>query len=127
MGARMLDLDCHSCGHQIRDKFVMEVPDVYPCPQCNTPMDRAWYLLRGRAAQWSDADSVVVYKDADGKIRYPPRNDQPTPTGYERVTLRSLQEVDRFERQHHVVNEAMHYDRNGRGMDDTFRGKDYSS
>lgn len=121
---RMLDYDCRSCGHSIRDKFFMEVPDVYPCPQCGAAMDRAWYVLRGQRAQWSDADSVVVFRDKDGGLRYPGRNDVPTPAGYERVVMRSLREVDKFERQHHVVNEAMHFDRNGRGMDDKFCGRD---
>lgn len=126
MAPRMLDYDCHVCGHQIRDQLFMEVPDVYPCPQCGAAMDRAWYVLRRQSTQWSDADSVVVYKDASGQIRYPGRNDQPTPAGYERVQLRSLREVDKFEREHNVVNERMHFDRNGRGMDDKFFGKDYS-
>jgi hypothetical protein len=123
---RMLDFDCHSCGHTIRDKFFMEVPDVYPCPQCGAAMDRAWYLLRRERAQWSEADSVLVFRDTSGKIRYPCRNDAPTPSGCERVLLRSLREVDRFEREHHVVNERMHFDNNGRGLDDKYRGEDYS-
>jgi hypothetical protein len=89
-------------------------------------MDRAWYVLRRERTQWSDADSVVVFKDASGKIRYPARNDAPTPAGYERVQLRSLREVEKFERQHNVRNEAIWYDRNGRGFDDRFRGEDYT-
>src|SRR5512146_1364783 len=121
---RMLDYRCASCGHEVLDKFFMEVPDVYPCPQCGAAMDRAWYVLRGQRAPWSDADSVVVFRDKDGGLRYPGRNDVPTPAGYERVVMRSLREVDKFERQHNVVNEAMHYDRNGRGMDDKFCGRD---
>lgn len=126
---RLLDWDCsnESCGHKVRDEFVMEVPDTRQCEHCRFPMVRAYYVSRtSRNAEWSDRDAVVVFKDASGKISYPARNDKPTPAGCERVVMRSLAAVTNFERQHKVTNEAMHFDRNGRGVDDTFRGKEYS-
>ena len=58
-------------------------------------------------AQWSDKDAVVVFVDGKGNVSYPARNDKPTPEGYERVTMRNLSEVRRFEKQHGVTNERM--------------------
>lgn len=124
MAPRMLDYDCHVCGHQIRDQLFMEVPNVYPCPQCGAAMDRAWYVLRRERTQWDERDAVVVFRKPDGSIVYPGQNTARTPSGCERVVMRSLREVDKFEREHNVVNERMHFDRNGRGMDDKFFGKD---
>ena len=84
--------------------------------------------LAGGAAQWSDKDAVVVFRDADGKIRYPGRNDTPTPAGCERVVMRSLREVEQFERTHGVRSEMAWFDKgSGRGHDDKFRGERYDS
>ena len=115
---RCLDLVCHACSHELRDEFFMEVPDVIRCPKCGSPMDRLWSANPRASTQWDDRDAVVVFRDAQGKIRYPGKNTLPTPPGCERVVMRSLQEVNRFEREHHVCNEAMHYDRNGRSYGD---------
>jgi len=59
----------------------------------------------------------------DRRVRYPGSHACRVPAGYERVYLRSLADVDRFERVHKVVNERMHFDRNGRGLDDTIFGE----
>jgi hypothetical protein len=119
---RMLDLVCHHCDTELYDKFFMVVPDVIDCPNCAMPMDRLW-TVHSRHAEWSDRDAVVVYRKPDGSLSYPGRNDAPTPAGCERITMKSLHAVSRFERANHVVNEAMHYDRNGRGHDDMLMGR----
>lgn len=119
---RMLDIICPSCDKTWHDVFVSRVPDRIIC-ECGA---QAFVAIGTPSRQpWHERDSIVVFKDANGNIRYPGRNDTPTPSGYERVVMRSLLEVDKFEREHHVVNEAMHFDRNGRGMDDYFRGEKY--
>ncbi len=115
---RMLDCVCHSCGHEFRDKFFMEVPDVIPCPSCGAAMDRLWSVSRRERTCWDERDAILVFRKPDGSLSYPARNDKPTPPGCERVVMRSLQEVNKFERAHHVCCEAMHYDRNGRGYGD---------
>jgi hypothetical protein len=121
---RMLDLKCHACEHEIRDKFFMETPDEIPCPNCGTNMDRMWFLPRRAHAEWSDADAVVVFKDANGKIRYPGQNTAPTPPDCERVVMRSLRQVEAFERKHNVRSEMAWYDKgSGRGFDENFFGK----
>jgi hypothetical protein len=88
--------------------------------------DPAWYqpVHRRTYAQWDDQTAPLVFvRASDGELRYPGRNDAVCPPGHTPMRLRSLQEVNRFERQHGVANEAMHYDRNGRGLDDTIFGE----
>lgn len=84
--------------------------------------------LAGGNAQWSDRDAVVVFKKENGDYSYPMNNQKPTPAGCERIVMRSLREVEAFERKAGVLNEAMHFDKgNGRGFDDTFRGQRYTN
>jgi hypothetical protein len=78
-------------------------------------------------AQWSDADSVIVDINpdpscpSDVRIRYVGSHAAKLKPGYERVHLRNLQEVNRFERANGVANHVMHYDRNGTALDDYYR------
>lgn len=82
------------------------------------------WLPRQRSGQWDDATAVLVHVDpTTGDIRYPGHHNAKLKPGYERHYLRSLAEVNQFERDHHVVNHVMHYDSNGRAIDDTFRGE----
>ena len=124
---RLVDLVCKVCGKEEHDKFFMILPDEFQCGACGGVCDEIWWGAgSGRDAQWSERDAVVVFiNPATGKPRYPGRNDLPTPAGYERVTMRSLREVEAFERQHKVTCEAMHYD-SGSGTsrpDDYWRGE----
>ena len=80
--------------------------------------ERTFYIHGEQTIVVSESEAVVVYRDASGKIRYPPRNDQPTPPNCERIVMRSIAEVRSFERAHGVSNEAMEYDRgSGRSRD----------
>jgi len=60
---------------------------------------------------------------ADVRVRYVGSHTAKIKPGYERVHLRDLQAVNRFEKEHGVANQAMHYDRNGRGLDDYVQGE----
>ncbi len=87
-------------------------------------MQQDWLPRLAHAAQWDDSTAVLVHVDpSTGEVRYPGRHDAALKPGYERVYLRSLAEVNRFERDHGVANHVFHYDSNGRGLDDTYRGK----
>jgi len=66
---------------------------------------------------------MVHVHPSTGDVRYVGSHDAKLKPGYERVYLRSLHDVDKFERQHGVANERMHFDRNGRGLDDTYNGE----
>lgn len=87
-----------------------------------------WYFSRsrqGRPAQWDDATAPLVFvNQKTGEVRYPGRHDAVPPAGYARQHLRSLREVERFEREHGVRSEMAWFDPgSGRGFDDTIFGK----
>lgn len=122
---RMLDLQCSKCGAEVTDFFVRSaVPSHIFHWDCGGEMEQV-LRPRPRDAQWSDRDAVVVYRKPNGEYSYPGRNDRPTPPGCTRVVMRSLREVEAFEKRAGVVNEAMHFD-HGSGTlrpDDTYRGE----
>lgn len=110
---RMLDVECEKCGAQARDIFVMRVPEEVihfgDAGECMGTMEEVLLPRSARHAGWSDGDAVVVFRKADGSLSYPMRNDSATPAGCERVVMKSLREVERFEKEHGVRCEAMHY------------------
>lgn len=109
---RMADLDCQVCEYKIRDLYLADPPEVFVHKADDGTVHTMEYVYvpRIRNAEWSDRDSVVVFKDAKGQLRYPGRNDLPTPQGCARIVMKSLREVERFERQYGVRNEAAWYD-----------------
>jgi hypothetical protein len=118
---RTIDWFCRSCGWEEPDAMA-DVEDHRPCPQCGQPAEQNWLpRVTHRPAQWDDNTAVMVHvHPATGDVRYVGRHDAKLKPGYERRYLRSLHEVDRFEREHHVANERMHFDQNGRGLGDQF-------
>lgn len=60
-----------------------------------------------------------------GKVSYPGRNDIPLPSrlakeGFVRKEMRSLRQVENFEKSHGVRHEASHYDAgSGRGSEES--------
>jgi hypothetical protein len=118
MPPRMLDLRCTNCGAEVIDLFVMRVPSRIVHLECDGEMEQV-YKLRPQSAQWGDRDAVVVFRDAQGHIRYPGRNDAVPPRGYEKVVMRSMHEVRQFEKAHGVVSHIAHFDNgSGRAIDD---------
>lgn len=115
--ARLVDLFCE-CGR--REPDVMCAPDdIHECPDCHRAMQQDWLPRTKRPAQWDDNTAVMVHVNPEtGETRYPGRHDAKVKEGYEKVYLRSLAEVDRFERSHKVMVHTMHYDNNGRALDD---------
>lgn len=119
---RLLDLECQKCGAVIRDKFFRKVPRKIihrrtdKTSRCRGEMAQAFLPRGSRHAQWGDKDAVVVFKKADGSISYPGRNDVATPKGSERIVMRSLREVEKFEKEQNVRCEAMHFNR-GNGVE----------
>lgn len=120
---RSVDTRCLSCGHEELNQLLAE-DQVTHCPECHTSMEQIWWKRTVKNAQWSDKDAVMVLVNndprcpSDIRVRYPGQQECKVPAGYERVYLRSLQEVNRFEKQHGVANHVMHYDNNGRALDD---------
>jgi len=101
---------CLECGHEI---------EFGQFPFC--PHQEVHGNLSPLGMHHSEV-TVVYEHPGTGKIRYPGRADKPMPEryakqGYVKRELRTLREVDRFSKQHNVVNERAHFDSNGKGMD----------
>lgn len=121
---KFLDLTCSKCGVEVNDLFVMRVPTRIIHMEDDGEMEQVYRLRPKQNVQWSDRDAVVVYRKPDGSYSYPGRNDRPTPPGCERIVMRSLREVERFEKQAGVRSEMAWFDKgSGRGHDDTHRGE----
>ena len=120
---RNVDVRCTVCNWE-RENVLLAEEDVVACERCSGPAEQVWWKRPRGPAQWDDATAVMVHvHPATGDVRYVGSHDARLKSGYERVYLRSLREVDKFERDHHVANERMHFDRNGRGLDDRYRGE----
>jgi hypothetical protein len=125
---RAIDWSCFGCSLIISDALADE-NETRECPDCHAQMMQVWWRTRTRSGSWSDNDAVLVHVNddpncpADVRVRYPGSHSARLPAGYRREYLRSLPEVNRFEREHKVVNHVMHYDQNGRAIDDTHHGK----
>lgn len=123
---RMIDYFCPACETRVPD-VMCAADDTQCCPTCNTPMEQDWLpRVKRPRTQWDDRDMVVVFKNhVTGQIEYPCRNTAPTKPGRERIELRSLREVERFEREHQVRSEVVWFN-SGSGTsrpDDTYRGQ----
>jgi hypothetical protein len=103
-------IECAGCGKKYR---IGEWPF---CPH-GRPGGR-----QGGVAHSSER--VVVYRGPDGKICYPPRNDQPMPAryerwGYERLELPTLRAVEQFEKQEGVTSDVAWFDKGSGAADKT--------
>jgi len=110
---KYLDLEC-ACGAEVTDLFVMKVPSRIVHLECGREMEQVY---RARlSTPVLEKNLAVVFRDKQGRIRYPGRNDAPTPRGYERLTI-PPREMDKFCRENNVLHEDSNYNRGGRGFD----------
>lgn len=116
------DLECPGCARQFPDMPAFCAGTG--CGHCGAALEIAWQARPRNARPLAAAETTVVYQHPEsGHVVYPGRNDQPMPAryarrGYERKELTSLSAVDRFSKEHRLVNERAHYDRgSGRGYD----------
>jgi hypothetical protein len=112
---RYLDLTCTRCGVEVNDLFVMRVPKRIIHHECGGEMEQVYRPRPSRPTL--EKNMAVVFRDAQGRIRYPARSDAPTPAGYERVVI-PPREMESFCKAHGVLHEESNYNR-GRGVDDT--------
>jgi hypothetical protein len=119
---RVIDWNCHACGAYIWDALADEQAERR-C-HCGKSMEQVWWKTRQRSGSWDDGSAVMVHVSndpdcpADRRVRYPGRHDAVLKPGYERVYLRDLPSVNKFEREHKVMNQRFHYDSNGRDPSD---------
>ena len=120
---RNVDIRCPACSWE-KENIILAEDDLVRCQACGHEAEQVWWKRPRGPAQWDDSTAVLVHvHPATGDVRYVGSHDAKLKPGYERVYLRSLHDVDKFERQHGVANERMHFDRNGRGLDDSYRGE----
>lgn len=86
-------------------------------------MEQDW-LPRIKSGSWGDNDAVMVHVTDDPsvpqelRVRYVGDHNAKLKPGYRREYLRNLSAVNRFEKEHNVCNHVMHFDRNGRDLQD---------
>jgi putative FmdB family regulatory protein len=85
--------------------------DKKPCPQCKKTSEQVLLPSQGRG---TFEVGIVVHVAGDGSVRFPGHRDAKCPKGFHRKELKSVREVEQFERQmnHKLRNEAeQHNDR----------------
>lgn len=72
--------------------------DRMPCPkpECGKISEQV-VLPAGSAGEFSEP--IVIHVAADGAIRFPGRGDATVPAGFERRELRTIRQIESFERQ----------------------------
>jgi len=117
------DMICDRCGEIVYDLPLSK--EGAKCV-CLGRMEIYWHQRPRNAVAFSAEETTVVYEHpVTGEVRYPARNDQPMPEryrqqGFEQRELRSLREVDRFSKEHGMINERAHYN-SGNGYDQEHR------
>jgi len=87
-----------------------------PCPKCKKPSEQVHLPCESRNCE---VPAIVVHVAADGSVRFPAATDAPVPKGFEKKELRSIREIEQFERrvnlhlraeaEQHAENEERHY------------------
>jgi hypothetical protein len=98
------------------------------CPHCNEMMEVGDWpfcphgsLVRQPAA-CHPSETCVLWQRGPDDIRWPGRNNRDMPAvyknaGFERVEYRTLADLKRIEKKHHVTSEALNYDKgSGNGI-----------
>lgn len=70
--------------------------DHKPCPKCKKSSQQ---VHRPQAGRNEFVNPIVVHVAADGAVRFPGRADARLPKGFARRELKTIREVERFERQ----------------------------
>jgi len=118
--AVLIDVVCSHCGKVIVDVWSTVLDSKHE--SCPGRWERYWTITDRVSPMCHESERCVIYVSAQegGKIQYPGRGDVPVPArlrkrGYERVEM-GPRELRSFEKKHSLINEKMHYHRNGRGV-----------
>src|SRR5258708_1278544 len=84
-------------------EFEIAVPvsahrDHWPCPSAKCKAVTEQTYTPEKPKTWSIAP-VVVHVGAGGKVRFPGRSDAKVPRGFNKVELKTLPEIENFERE----------------------------
>lgn len=117
------DFFCEQCGEVFECFKTAELGATATCSTCEREAQRVW-MGKQHATAFHKTETTVVWRNPQtGKIEYPGRNDIPVPPrlaamGFERHELRSLKEVERFEKHNGVRNERAWFDKgSGKSFD----------
>jgi hypothetical protein len=66
------------------------------CPKCKKPSEQVHLPSDSRNCE---VPPIVVHVAADGSVRFPGASDARVPEGFERKELRTIREIEHFERQ----------------------------
>lgn len=122
----LADYECRDCHSKLIDVFRMKRPavlwhqDIDAASSCVGVCDEVFLPRATRTASAFGKDELTLaFRKPDGTYSIPMRNNAPTPPGCERIEMRSLREVEAFERRSGLRSEAAHFDRGtARGFDD---------
>ncbi len=94
----LYDFHCSTCNSTV-ERFLVasKLTDSLICASCGgtsiyTPS--FWYSSAVPAQRFRP---VVIHRDSQGNIRHPAHENAPVPEGFERVELRNIHEVRKFE------------------------------
>jgi len=66
-----------------------------PCEECTQPV--AWHPSYYYNSPAQRFDPVVIHRDAAGNVRFPGNTNAPVPEGFQKVELRDMTEIRKFE------------------------------
>lgn len=112
-------VECSKCHEVIEDHFCSPWPSHLP-HGCGGELEILWTPSHRFDASAHPWERTVVYISPDGKVSYPPRNDQEMPkryrdAGYQRVEFEHAREVEKFEKAHNVCCEKLWFN-SGNGV-----------
>jgi hypothetical protein len=119
----MADYRCSTCGER-QEHWFPSAPDKVQC-LCGAAADRIIVFTGKQHVTACHPTEACVYYEhpGTGDVQYTGRNDVAMPErlaqrGYVRREMRTLKEIQKFEKRHKVINEAAWYDRgSGRSYD----------
>jgi len=114
------DVQCSKCGTIIENYYASPWPSsIRHCE--GGELEILWRSSLSSPAAAHPLNRTIVYRDPiTGEIAYPGRNDikdnRYARRGWERVEFETAHDLEKFERDHGVLNEALWYN-SGNGAD----------
>lgn len=112
------DVQCTLCGTIIENYYASPWASSIP-HGCGGELEILWRSSLPSPAAAHPSERTVIYRNpVTGQISYPGRNDTATPDRYrswERVEFEHARDLEKFEKQHNVVNEKLWYN-SGNGV-----------
>jgi hypothetical protein len=94
-------------GH-VFERMVRWDVEAVACPTCGSRAARVFLSWRSHPENAQRFNPIVVFKNPDSTYRFPGRSNEPTPSACQRVELRTLSQVRRFEREENSRLKSIH-------------------